>query len=114
LLDSRPDFSAELRAELMKASTPIETVRNMVKTLKRAPIAKPSAAAAASGTRGESAGTPASLGSDPRSADAIALDRKMGLVEQTLGVKRVGNSLTFGIVDKQPQAAAGSGTGGAK
>jgi len=109
LLDSRKDFAAELRSELMKASTPIETVRSMVKTLKRGKdiAATTAAPAAAAPTRGAGQGAPDTSGSDPRAVEQHALDVGMGLTQQTLGVVRRGaNRLEFGIVDKPVEAAA--------
>jgi ClpP class serine protease len=118
LLNTRRDFDRELRAELMKASTPIETVRSMVKTLKRKPVpaAAATAAATATGTRGDNQGgtTPAAavVGSGaPGTEDPRAdMDARMGLTQTTLGVTRTRNMLLFGVVNK-PADAASSGQG---
>jgi ClpP class serine protease len=118
LLARREDFSKELRAELMKETTPIATVRNMVKTLPRVPVpggaadlaARAGAAGGAAGgapTRGAGQGTTDTLGSDPRGGQASEMDVRMGLVEQTLGVTRTRNFLQFGVVNKPVEAAAG-------
>lgn len=123
LLAKRPDFGKELRAELLKAETPLATVRNMVRTLPRGTAPTPASSAAAqtvAGTRGAGQGTPEALGTDPRAADAADMDLRMGLTAQTLGVKRSRNTLEFGVVNavagnQQPtESAAASGTGGSK
>ena len=108
LLNVRKDFSRELRAELMRDSTPIATVRSMVKNLKRgASIVEPKPGAAATGapTRGAGQGDQ-TLGSSPLSADAVEMDIRMGIVDSTLGVKRNRNTLEFGVVHKPREAPA--------
>ena len=122
LLNTRKDFSRELRTELMRDSTPIATVRSMVKNLKRGmPVAadpKPGAAAGAP-TRGAGQGDSSTGGSSPLSAEAAEMDIKMGIVDTTLGVRRNRNTLEFGVVHKQreapaPPVAAGANGRGAK
>lgn len=121
LLDTRKDFSRELRAELMRASTPIATVRNMVKNLKRgtvSPTGKPAAgagvAASAAPTRGAGQGDAQTGGSAPLSADAVDMDLRMGLVDTTLGVTKNRNTLLFGVVHKPQAAPAAPAAAGAR
>jgi len=97
LLASRPDFAPELRAALQTAE--ITTVRQLVKTLPKAPVTSSAAAAAAAataqGVRGSSQGS-----STPASASAVnELDRRMGLTSATLKTRREGNALVFGLSD---------------
>jgi ClpP class serine protease len=115
LLARRDDFGKELRAELMKESTPIATVRNMVKTLPRVPVPGAIAGAAdlaaraggtGAATRGAGQGTTDTTGSDPRAGHASEMDQRMGLTEQTLGVTRTRNFLQFGVVHKPIEAVA--------
>jgi ClpP class serine protease len=126
LLAKRPDFDATLRAELMKATTPIATVRNLVKTLPRKPVSKAAAAAAATaaGTRGESQGDTTTAGSSPNvvaNAERTERQSRMGLTEARLAVVRdtdskgVTTALKFGVVEEPYKRAAASGeAGGAK
>ncbi len=118
LLAKRPDFSKELRAELLKAETPMATVRNMVKSLPRGPVPTTEQKAAAGtvvGTRGSAQGTADTAGTDPRAAEGADMDLVMGLAPQTLGVRRTRNTLEFGVVVQQVEPAANGGTtGGAK
>lgn len=118
LLARRADFSKELRAELMKETTPIATVRNLVKTLQPMPVpggaadlaARAGAAGGAAGgapTRGAGQGTTDTLGSDPRGDQASEMDVRMGLAGQTLGVTRTRNFLQFGVIKKPVEAAVG-------
>jgi len=120
LVKSRPDFDKALRGELMKASTPIGTVRRLVKELPRKPVPKPEVAASsstASGTRGttqgasQGAGAGGSAPDDPRGKELSAMDAQMGLTKQTLGTYRKGNALLFGVVN-QPDVAAAPPSGG--
>jgi len=111
LLAKRTDFGKELRAELLKETTPIATVRNMVKTLPRVPVpggdlAARAGAAGGAPTRGAGQGTTDTLGSDPRADQANDMDVRMGLVEQTLGVTRTRNFLQFGVINKPVEAVA--------
>lgn len=117
LLNTRKDFSRELRAELMRDTTPIATVRNLVKTLKRGAVASASTATAdtpAAPTRGAGQGEPSTGGSAPLSADAIDMDLRMGITGTTLGVTRTRNTLTFGVVAKPIAAPAADAGRGAK
>lgn len=111
LLASRPDFSPEMQAALRKA--PMAVVRDFVKTMPKAPRAKPAATAVVQGTRGASQG-----GSETSGAVATVheLDRAMGLTTTTLGVRRESHSLVFGVQEKSiERATATSGAaGGAK
>jgi|SRR5262245_2055883 len=109
LLSKRPDFSKELRAELMRDTTPIDTVRRMVKTLKRGPVSTAAAAAAATpaATRGDGQGSAAASGSTPSTtADGADMDMRMGIVQTTLGTYRERNALCFGVVPAKPAVAA--------
>ncbi|HSN30630.1 MAG TPA: S49 family peptidase [Kofleriaceae bacterium] len=94
LLASRPDFSAEERATLEKAS--MEVVRDAVKSWPRRALPKPAAAATATGTRGEGQGDESA--SRLPSSEKRALDLAMGLVEQKLGVEEQGNRLVLGAM----------------
>jgi ClpP class serine protease len=78
LLASRPDLEAELRTTLAKASTPIETVRDVVKSLPKRAVLKPAAASMAGGTRGEGQSDANTSHLSPD--EAKALDERMGLV----------------------------------
>lgn len=123
LLAKRPDFDPALRAELMKASTPIATVRNMVKTLPRKPIAKLAAASGVTGTRGDTQGTPDGAGDAPvPNVERFDRQSRMGLTSARLGTIRergaggVTTALKFGVIEepyKSPAAASGE-AGGAK
>lgn len=95
LLAKRPDFGPELKAALAKA--PLETVREMVKTLPKGKVQKRVAAittvAASQGTnRG-----PTTIAAPASETDD--LDRRMGLRGSKFGCKREGNALVFGLVD---------------
>ena len=108
LLASRPDFAPEMIKALQKA--PIATVRDFCATMPRAPRAKPAATAVVQATRGASQG-----GSGPQSVATISeIDRAMGLVSTTLGVRREGHQLVFGIQEKTIDLAPKSAAGGAK
>jgi ClpP class serine protease len=112
LLASRPDFAPELRKILKTAD--MATVRTMVKTLPRGPVSKPAASAAVSGIRGEGQG--GSGGAGPaRTAEAASMGARMGVGATTLGVRKEGHSLVFGVTNAAPAAAAAvSGKDGAK
>lgn len=116
LVASRKDFSKELRTELLKASTPIKVVRDMVKNLPRGTVPKPAAAAAASTPAATRGATQGASDASPEASDSrTELARRMGLTESTFGCRTIGNRLEFGIIDKPKQAAAASGQeGGAK
>ena len=109
LLASRPDFTPEMIKALRTA--PMKTVREFCSTLPRAPRPKPAATATVAATRGASQG-----GSAPEPASAVTeMDRAMGLTTTTLGVRREGHQLVFGVQEKRIERAAVSGTaGGAK
>jgi ClpP class serine protease len=98
LLASRPDFAPEMRAALAKA--PIAVVRDMVKTLPKAPSAKPAATAVLQGARGVSQGQGGQF-ADVHPADAhptgARLDAIMGVSAPKMGVRREGTSLVFGV-----------------
>lgn len=115
LLNTRKDFSRELRAELMRDSTPIATVRSMVKNLKRGAVTtKPTTTTGAAPTRGAGQGDPTSAGSSPLSAEAADMDRRMGILDTAIGVTKTRNTLQFGVVHKPHEAPAAAGGGGAK
>lgn len=112
LIASRKDFDAAMVKELTKASTPIATVRALVKTLpKGPPVKKPGGTAAASavGTRGES------QGDSPTATDEVQeIDRAMGMTTTTFGTRREGkHALVLGVMSKAAAAVSGT-TGGAK
>lgn len=111
LLASRPDFDSDLRSELLKASTPIATVRSMVKTLKRKAPADPAAADKVTGLRGAGQGTnPTSADNAPtHTAERLEQRSRMGLTSTRLGVMREGNALKFGVIEEfiEPAAAGG-------
>jgi ClpP class serine protease len=106
LLDSRKDFAPELRASLMKPSTPIAIVRDMVKTLPKGPAIKPAAAAASTvaGVRGASQGTdaPDHAGAATVTDERSALARRMGLTATSLRCRKEPNALVFGVTDAIP------------
>lgn len=120
LLDTRKDFDKALRTELMKASTPIGTVRRLVKELPRKPLPKTTTDAAATstvaGTRGQSQGAGEGAGGgapeSTRARELAEMDRAMGLTEQQIGAYRKGNALCFGVVNKPRDVAANSGSKG--
>ena len=116
LLDTRPDFSPDLRAVLQTA--PIDRVRKLVKELPKARVAKPAATAHVAGTRGMTQGGTPQGGPDttPEAAPPSALtemQRAMGMTTSELGCRREGTRLVFGIVER-PYAAAAAQQGGAK
>lgn len=110
LLDSRPDFAADLRAQLEIA--PIETVRSMVKSLKRGVVPTKTAKAAGGvvqGTRGHGTkDVPVDQRAPGRhSSQADELDQRMGLAARsTSGVSRVGNSVQFSVLTDAPATPA--------
>lgn len=101
LLASRPDLAPELAAVMRKASTPIETVRDVVATHPRGKVPVPAAAAQVAGTRGEGQGTPGAGGSkgEPHPADVA-----MGLVKPSAAIHYASGSLVFPVMS--PEAAA--------
>jgi len=98
LIASRDDLAPEMVALLQDRTTPLATVRKMVKTLKRGkPVERKQVtanAATAIGTRGENAGNDRSsrLGPDQRAS----LDAAMGLANTTTAIKHDGNRMIFG------------------
>ena len=99
LLASRTDLPAELVATLAKATTAIETVRDVVKTLPRGIVRKPAAAAMVQGTRGEgqvSTETPSNLPPD----EAHALDVQMGLASGRAGIRTEGTKQILGVMTR--------------
>lgn len=115
LVASRKDFTKEMRGELLKATTPIKVVRDMVKNLPRGPLPMPTPVAKASAatplaTRGATQG-----GTSPtETSEKQELDRRMGLTKTEFGCRTVGNALEFGVMDKPKPAASSSQEGGAK
>jgi ClpP class serine protease len=98
LIARRPDFGPELRAALSKA--PIATVRDMVKTLPKGPIAKRAPITTVASARGSTQG-PAALAPSSETAD---MDRRMGLTQQKFGCRREGSTMFFGVVaDELPE-----------
>jgi hypothetical protein len=102
LLASRPDFAPEMRSLL--ETSDIKTVRKFCKDLPKGPAPKLEAAAAAAtaaGTRGAAQGgtdaIAAAASTNEAAARAHKMDIAMGLAEPTLGCRREGNSLVFGI-----------------
>lgn len=101
LFAQRPDFGPELRAALAKA--PLATVRDMVKTLPRGkvPSAKKPPITTVATARTETPTT--------RSAEALDMDKRMGLVRSKIGCRRDGSTMYFGVMDDdkpvQPSAA---------
>jgi ClpP class serine protease len=111
LIASRKDFDGAMIKELSKSSTPIEIVRNLVKTLPKGPAVKPPSpkgggTAAVAGVRGETQG-----GVDASSSEAEDLDRAMGLSANTFGTRREGNQLVLGVMSKTNAAASGNAGG---
>ncbi len=114
LLATRPDLPAELLPVLQAAD--LATVRTYLKSMPKASAAspakapaKPAATAVVQATRGEGQG-------GPDAALPIAavneMDRAMGLTATTLGCRREGTALKFGVMEVP--AAHGAPAGGAK
>jgi signal peptide peptidase SppA len=109
LLASRPDFGVELVAALSKA--PMATVRELVKTLPRAPQNRAAATATVQGTRGAGQGG-SDAGVQSVSPHAAAMDHAMGLASANTAVRREGNRSVFPV--KTRDTAAKPAAGGAK
>lgn len=113
LLDSRPDFSPELRALLMTSS--IGQVRKFCKDLPKGQSAKPGAKAATavvSGTRGETQGQMQATAVG--AAEATDMDLCMGLTTQEHGVRIDGTRQVFGFREVPLSAAKPAAAGGIK
>jgi len=96
LLASRPDFEPALVEVLQTA--PMATVRKMVKTLKRGPSRKQSAAAAATATasvRGEGQGDGTASRLPPE--QKAALDARMGLTATAPQTVHTSTRMSFGV-----------------
>lgn len=111
LLATRPDLPAELLPVLRAAD--LATVRNYLKSMPKASagktIAKPAATATVAGTRGAGQGGPDVT---PPQAAINELDRAMGLTANTLGCRREGNTMKFGVMEVP--LAPSAPVGGAK
>jgi ClpP class serine protease len=102
LLASRPDFSAEVRATLNKAS--LAQVREAVKTWPKAKVSKKPITTVAA-TAGE---TQIDRIVPPSDSTASELDRRMGLTGQKLGCRKEGSTLFFGVVSEDKPTPAGA------
>lgn len=107
LLDGRPDFDAAMRTLLETA--PMKTVREFCAKLPRGVTPKSKLGAPpVAGTRGAGQQSSPSAAlpsheeiSDPsREMTSGELDRRMGLHSTTMRARRVGNAMTFGVVDE--------------
>lgn len=96
LLASRPDFDKELRAELGKASTPIEVVRRAVKSLSKGHTPKDRVASATK--RGTTRGQKNGVGPALPASEAAALDAafKTGKPDDKSKAVHTPTSMTFG------------------
>lgn len=102
LLASRPDFAPEL-VKILQTS-PMATVREMVKDLPVAPKPKidpktKAAAITATGTRGEGQGSP----SIP-TAETAEMDLAMGVVQRSGAIQKNGSIVTFGAMSRADAA----------
>lgn len=92
LLATRPDFASEMVTSLEKA--PLETVRDLVRTIPRTKVSKPAATATPQATRGEGQGS-GEISRLP-AHEKHALDVQMGLVETKPTAQFDGHRLTLG------------------
>jgi ClpP class serine protease len=100
LLATRPDIPESLSKAL--ASKPLAIVREILDATPRQAAPKHAAAASTIGTRGATQGAPAP------SAEANEMDLRMGLIDEQLSTRRVGNVQQFGVFPKAATAAGGA------
>lgn len=116
LLASRPDFSATVKASLMKGD--LATLEDAVKNWERGPALAMATAAAAQvhGTRGQEQGN--ARGSQLSPAEKADLDARMGLGSQKKAIRREGRGMVFGAMSAEDarahlaEKAAAGGKGG--
>lgn len=89
LIAGRPDLAPELVAIMSKDSTPIETVRDMAKTLPRGKLPNPAAAAQVTGTRGAGQGAPT------KAAEPNEMDVAMGLHQASPSIHHEAGRVVF-------------------
>lgn len=95
LLATRPDLPLSLIKTLSKSGTPISMVREIVKDHPRGQAPKPAATSVLQGTRGEGQANDARSN---LSGQAQAMDLAMGITAHQGGVRKEGNSVTFGVM----------------
>lgn len=103
LLASRPDFSATVKASLMKGD--LATLEDAVKNWERGPALAMATAAAAqvNGTRGQEQGN--ARGSQLSPAEKAELDARMGLGSQKKAIRREGRGMVFGAMSAEDARA---------
>lgn len=116
LLSTRPDFSATVKATLMKG--PLATLEDAVKNWERGPVLNPAAAASVTATRGEGeVGDASARGTQLAPAEKKELDARMGRGSQAEPIRREGRSIVFGALSAEAareHMAKKAGNGGSR